>query len=563
MLGSELLLKCLEEQGVVDVFGIPGGVLLPLYDVLKKSNINHILTRHEQGAIHAADGYSRSSDKVGVCFATSGPGATNLLTGLATAHMDSVPLVAITGQVGKSFLGKDSFQEADTTGFSQPVTKNNYLVTDARDIPSIVKEAFYIAKTGRPGPVLIDIPKDVFTQEVKDIPEGKIRERVIKKLANPEISESQIQRVVEALKEAEKPLIFIGGGVTSDACEALLNIATREQIPVACTLMAKGIFPPDNPLYLGMVGMHGMPGANFAIQNCDLLLAVGLRFDDRVTGDLDKFSQKSTVIHVDLDGAEIGKNKHAEIPVVAASCDFFYALENKLTKIKSTKNWLNLIEEKCCKLYNNNNDSICPQELMCRINDEVDNDTIIVTDVGQHQMWAALFVHPTKPKSFLTSGGLGTMGYGLPAAIGAQVANPKKKVILLTGDGSFQMNLQELAVIKQNKLPIKMFIINNGCLGMVRQWQELFFDKNYAESCLEYSPDWEILASAYGISGQKVTSDQEKDQIVKDCIRSDFPCLVDIKVDPNANVYPIVPAGCCIDEMWGRWNDAKNISSLG
>ncbi|SMB91721.1 acetolactate synthase, large subunit [Desulfonispora thiosulfatigenes DSM 11270] len=563
MLGSELLLKCLEEQGVDDVFGIPGGVLLPLYNVLRTSNINHILTRHEQGAIHAADGYSRSSNKVGVCFATSGPGATNLLTGLATAHMDSIPLIAITGQVGKSFLGKDSFQEADTTGFSQPVTKHNYLVTDARDIPSIVKEAFYIAKTGRPGPVLIDIPKDVFTQELTNIPEGKIRERVIKKLAKPEINDCQIQRVVEALKNAQNPLIFIGGGVTSDASPALEKIATKHQIPVACTLMAKGLFPPNSPLYLGMVGMHGMPGANYAIQNCDLLLAVGLRFDDRVTGDLNHFAKGAKVIHVDLDGAEIGKNRNVEIPVVADSSDFFNSLEKSLKKVKSTKDWLSLIEEKSCKLYNKNNDLISPQELLGKINDLVDDDTIIVTDVGQHQMWSALFVHPTKPKSFLTSGGLGTMGYGLPAAIGAQVANPKKKVVLITGDGSFQMNLQELAVIKQCKLPIKIFIVNNGCLGMVRQWQELFFDKNYAQSSLEFSPDWEILASSYGILGQKITNNEKKDKVIKECIESDFPCLLDVKVDPEANVYPIVPAGCSIDEMWGRWNDEENISSLG
>lgn len=563
MLGSELLLKCLEEEGVKEVFGIPGGVLLPLYNVLKKSNIKHILTRHEQGAIHAADGYSRSSNKVGVCFATSGPGATNLLTGLATAHMDSIPLVAITGQVGLDFLGKDSFQEADTTGFSQPVTKHNYLVKDAKDLPSVVKEAFYIATSGRPGPVLIDIPKDVFIQELTDIPKATIRERILKKLARPEINYNQLIKVVETLEKAKKPLIFVGGGITDKASEALTRVAEKFQIPVANTLMAKGVFPPTSPLFLGMVGMHGTTKANWAVQNSDCLLAVGLRFDDRVTGDLKKFAPNAKVIHVDLDAAEIGKNCSINIPIVADSFDFFTSLEEKLENVNSTEEWLEQIKINTSKSFKEKSTLINPEEVLEVVDELVDDNTIVVTDVGQHQMWAALFVHPTKPKSFLTSGGLGTMGYGLPAAIGAQVANPHKKVVLITGDGSLQMNLQEFAVIKQLRLPIKILIINNGHLGMVRQWQGMFFDANYSESSLEYSPDWEVLASAYGIYGKKVDQHGGLEKAITESYESDFPCLLDIKVDPNANVFPMVPAGCSIDKMWGRWSDEKNISCLG
>jgi len=565
MLGSELLLKCLEEQQVELVFGIPGGVVIPLYDVLNKSNIKHILTRHEQGAVHAADGYARSTGKVGVCFSTSGPGATNLLTGLATAYMDSSPVVAITGQVVKSLLGRDSFQEADTVGLSQSVTKHNYLVKDANDLPDIVAEAFYIAAHGRPGPVLIDIPKDVFTQEVLKTRKPKIRKHILNKLAKPEISDHQFQKAVEALKNSKRPLILVGGGVTCavGAHQFLTQVAVNNEIPVAVTLMGKGVFPAQNPLYLGMVGMHGTAQANWAIQNCDCLLAIGVRFDDRVTGQLDGFAPKAKIIHVDIDAAEIGKNRTVHIPIVGDSYDFLKMLAQKLWGIKNSKDWLKQIEHKISFQEEVSTGLLDPQDVMETVNDLLDEDTIVVTDVGQHQMWAALFVHPQSPRSFITSGGLGTMGFGLPAAIGAQMANPHKKVVLLTGDGSFQMNLQELAVIKQWDLPIKILLINNGCLGMVRQWQELFFQGNYAETNLEASPDWEQLACAYGIKGLTVRNHCEKENILKTAISSKGPFLIDLKIDSCANVYPIVPAGCSLDQMWGRWENEAHASSLG
>ncbi|MDK2822741.1 MAG: acetolactate synthase large subunit [Clostridia bacterium] len=564
MLGSELLLKCLEEKQVKLVFGIPGGVVIPLYDVLKKSNIKHILTRHEQGAAHAADGYARSTGKVGVCFATSGPGATNLLTGLATAYMDSSPVVAITGQVAKAFLGKDSFQEADTVGLSQPVTKHNYLVRDANEIPDIVAEAFYIATHGRPGPVLIDIPKDVFTQEVSEIREPKIRKHIITKLEKPVLNEIQLGKALELLKHSKRPLILAGGGVTQaeGSYEFLRQVAMNNEIPVAVTLMGKGVFPADNPLFLGMVGMHGTTEANWAIQNCDCLLAIGIRFDDRVTGKLEEFASKAKKIHVDIDAAEIGKNCAVDVPICADSYDFLKMLSQKLRGIKINKDWLKQIElnKSIQKVSHSHLD---PQEVMATINSLVDEKTIVVTDVGQHQMWAALFVHPHYPRGFITSGGLGTMGFGLPAAIGVQMANPEKKVVLITGDGSLQMNIQELALIKQWNLPIKIFLINNGYLGMVRQWQELFFNENYAETSLEAGPDWEKLAQAYGIKGKTLRTPYECKESLNTAISSREPWLMDIKVDPGANVFPMVPAGCSLDQIWGSWKNEAHVSSLG
>lgn len=563
MIGAELLLKCLEEENVEMVFGIPGGVLLPLYNVLKKSKIKHILTRHEQGAAHCADGYARASNKVGVCFATSGPGATNLLTGITTAQMDSSPIVAITGQVGSSYLGKDSFQEADTTGLTQPITKHNYLVKDANQLPSIIKEAFYIASHGRPGPVLVDITKDVLTQEISPDIQGHIRPRIEKKLAKPVIPEKQITRVVELVRDSNKPLIFAGGGMGVEASEFLQKIAIENEIPVAVTLMGKGSFPANHPLYLGMVGMHGTTQANWAIQNCDCLLAIGVRFDDRVTGELATFAPSAKIIHVDIDAAEIGKNCPVEVPIVGDSADFLKEFSERIFKPKNTKEWLEKIENN--KVINKtiSNNFINPENLLAEIDSLLDKDTIIVTDVGQHQMWAALFLNPRRPKSFLTSGGLGTMGFGLPAAIGAQFANPEKKIILITGDGSLQMNIQELAVIKQFALPIKIVLLNNGCLGMVRQWQELFFDANYAESSLETGPDWEKLAAAYGIKGKNIKDEKEKEKYLQKALEDDAPCLLNIQVDPRANVFPIVPAGASIDEMWGRWDDETHLSSLG
>jgi len=565
MLGAELLLKSLEEQGVDLVFGIPGGSVIPLYDVLKKSSIRHILTKHEQGAVHAADGYARVTGRPGVCFATSGPGGTNLVTGLATAQMDSSPVIAITGQVGNGFLGKDSFQEADMIGLSLPVTKHSYQIKDANDIPNIVAEAFFVATQGRPGPVLIDIPKDVFSQKVLEIKKPSVRKRLLEKLKKPELDLNQVDKAVETIKKAKKPLILVGGGVNnSEGSPRLLQeFAMKNEIPVAQTLMGKGVFPADHPLFLGMVGMHGTIEANLAMQNCDCLLAVGVRFDDRVTGKVEGFAPKAKVIHVDIDAAEHNKNRALDIPIVGDSKEFLQVLCEKLWASRNNKEWLRQIRLQNPVGKVDVGKELDPEGVMGLINSLLDEDTVVVTDVGQHQMWAALFVHPQKPRSFITSGGLGTMGFGLPAAIGVQMACPEKKVILITGDGSLQMNIQELAVIKQWNLPIKIFMINNGSLGMVRQWQELFFQENYAESILEVGPDWEKLAGAYNIKAKTLCETRELKDTLHSFITSGEPWLVDIKVDPGANVFPMVPAGCSLDQMYGSWKNEAHVSSIG
>lgn len=565
MLGAELLLKSLEKQGVELVFGIPGGSVIPLYDVLRKSSIKHVLTKHEQGAVHAADGYARVTGRPGVCFATSGPGATNLVTGLATAQMDSSPVIAITGQAASPFIGKDSFQEADMIGLSLPITKHSYQVRDAHDIPSIIAEAFFVATQGRPGPVLIDIPKDVFTQRVSEIKEPLIRKHLQEKFKKPQLDLKQVANAIEALKKSKRPLLLVGGGVNQvpGSSQLLQGFAMKNEIPVTQTLMGKGVFPSDHPLFLGMVGMHGTIEANWAMQNCDCLLAIGVRFDDRVTGKVEGFAPKAKVIHVDIDASEHNKNRAADISIVADSKDFLQALCEKLWASKGNKDWLRQILLQNPGATVNVNGELDPEGVMSLLNSLLDEDTVVVTDVGQHQMWAALFVHPQKPRSFITSGGLGTMGFGLPAAIGAQMANPEKKVVLITGDGSLQMNIQELAVIKQWKLPIKIFLINNGSLGMVRQWQELFFQENYAESILEVGPDWEKLAEAYGIKAKTLWKTRELADTLDSSINSGEPCLVNIKVDPGANVFPMVPAGCSLDQIWGSWKNEAHASSLG
>ena len=551
MIGAELLLKCLEEKQVDTVFGIPGGVLLPLYDVLPKSNIHHVLMRHEQGAAHAADGYARSTGRVGVCFATSGPGATNLLTGLGTAMMDSVPVVAITGQVAQHLIGKDSFQEADTIGFSLSSTKYNYLVKNAEDIPNIVNEAFYIATSGRPGPVLIDVPKDVLVQIVTKTKKPVIRKHVEKKLATPRLNVNQLQKAVKAIKEAKKPLFLAGGGVIMGNGEALLEkVAEKLQIPVAVTLKGKGAYPGDRPLFLGMAGMHGTVKSNYAIQEADLIIAIGMRFSDRVIGRVDCFAPKATIIHVDIEAAEIDKNVKTHIPMVGDVVDFLQEVDIQVDSIRSTTAW----QEELASIHKSKpipETGVQPENLLQCINDLMDDKTIVVTDVGQHQMWSALYLHPKGRKSFLTSGGLGTMGFGLPAAIGAQIANPDKRVVLITGDGSFQMNLQELAIVKQYNLPINIVLLNNGCLGMVRQWQELFHNSNYSQTLFEFSPDWELLAQAYGIQGVKIETKEAGCEEFKKAYEKKEPVFLDFRVDDRANVFPMVPAGCSLDEIWG------------
>ncbi len=551
MIGAELLLKCLEEKNVDKVFGIPGGVLLPLYDVLPKSNIQHILMRHEQGAAHAADGYARSTGKVGVCFATSGPGATNLLTGLGTAMMDSVPVVAITGQVAQHLIGKDSFQEADTIGFSLSSTKYNYLVKDAEDIPAIVEEAFYIAQTGRPGPVLIDVPKDVLMQIVTKTKKPVVRKHVLKKLATPKININQLNKAFEAIKKSKKPLIIAGGGIVIGRAEKeLQEVAQKLRIPVAVTLMGKGSYPSGDDLFLGMVGMHGTVKGNYSIQESDLIIAIGMRFSDRVVGRSDGFAPKAKIIHVDIEAAEIDKNVVTDIPIVADCKEFLTNVDKNIEGPLNTEPWIKEIQG-VNKKKPIPEEGIQPENLLQFINEYIDDKTIVVTDVGQHQMWSALYIHPKGEKSFLTSGGLGTMGYGLPAAIGAQVANPDKRVVLVTGDGSFQMNLQEMAIVRQYSLPITIVLMNNRCLGMVRQWQELFHESNYSQTLFEFSPDWELLAQAYGIKAAKIEGKEEVDKVFTENYDGREPAFLDYRIDCKANVFPMVPAGCSLDEIWG------------
>ena len=503
MLGAALLLSALEAQGVDVVFGLPGGSVIPLYDCLKDFNIRHILTRHEQGAVHAADGYARATGKVGVCFATSGPGATNLVTGIATAQMDSIPLVCITGQVSSPLLGKDSFQEAYTVGICQPVTKHTYAITKASEIPDVVAEAFFVAKTGRPGPVVIDIPKDIFTQEAPPaIDGGKVRERVALKFKAYTINKEQVRKAAKMLTEAQKPVMIVGGGVNiSEKNHRLLTqLVEKTQIPVSETLMGRGVFTNEGVLNLGMLGMHGTTAANYAVQNADVILAIGMRFDDRVTSDVSKFAPKAKIIHVDIDPAEIGKNVVVDLPIVADSEEFLTVLNEVLAAVAIRQGWLDELKAHTKMVKSPANSVLPPKEMFAVIDKLLDEDTIVVTDVGQHQMWAALFLNPRRTRRFLTSGGAGTMGYGFPAAIGAKFGQPDKKVVLITGDGSFQMNLQELAVVKKFRLPIKICLVNNGYLGMVRQWQEMFHNGNYAETTLDAAPNWQRLAQAYDIN---------------------------------------------------------------
>lgn len=559
MIGADILLSCLEKQGVDLVFGLPGGAVIPLYDRLKHFGVKHILMRHEQGAVHAADGYARATGKVGVCFATSGPGAANMMTGLGTASMDSIPLVMISGQVASSLLGKDSFQEAYVTGMADAVTKASVMVTDASQIPQVLADAFYIASHGRPGPILVDIPKDLFTQDVKN-PDLDVEptERYRRKLKNSVITREQIRKVGRMLAEAKKPLIIIGGGVnTTEAVRKnVLTVVDQLDVPISQTLMANGVIPGDHKNFVGMVGMHGTTDGNYAIQNCDLLLAVGMRFDDRVTSDTSRFSQHSKKIHVDIDSSEIGKNVQVDIPIVGDAAEFFELLAGEVADENADHSaWRQEIADHYRPLKHGDPDSLPPMELCDIINKELDENTIVVTDVGQHQMWAALFLHPKGPRHFLTSGGLGTMGYGLPAAIGAQFGKKDERVILITGDGSFQMNEQELCIVKEFSVPLKIVMFNNGYLGMVRQWQEMFNDANYAATPLEVGPDWEKLMSAYDIPYRCITTLDEAEAQLPALLKQDGPLFIECKINRLSNVYPMIPAGCSLDEIVGEFED--------
>ena len=554
--GAKLLIEGLQREGVETIFGYPGGVVLPIYDELYDSPLRHILVRHEQAAAHAADGYARASGRVGVCLATSGPGACNLVTGIATAYMDSIPIVAITGQVPTSLLGNDAFQESDITGITMPVTKHNYLVKKAYDIPRILQEAFYIAGTGRPGPVLIDIPKDVSTGTVETDPPRV--ETVSLRGYQPTYKghQRQIDRAVELLTLAERPLLYAGGGVIlSNASEELVRFAEQMMIPITTTLMGLGAVPGDHPLNLGMLGMHGTEYANYAVTECDLLIAVGVRFDDRVTGKIDTFAPHAKIIHIDIDPAEIGKNKKVDVPIVGDVRNILGELVQKLQKMGHYQTWHEKIKgwKKKHPLRYKDDGKLRPQYIIQQLSALLEEDDIIVSEVGQNQMWTAQYYCFRKPRTWITSGGLGTMGYGLPASMGVHYARPDKTIFDIAGDGSIQMNIQELGTIAQYKIPVKIAILNNQYLGMVRQWQELFYDRRYSFTELP-AVDFVKIAQAYGIDGIRVESRDEVQSALKTAINTPGPFMLDFRIEREENVYPIVPPGAANNEMIGGNN---------
>jgi len=551
MTGAEALLEAMRCEGVEVIFGYPGGSLLPIYDTLYDSRgLRHILVRHEQGAAHAADGYARASGRVGVCMATSGPGATNLVTGIATAYMDSVPIVAVTGQVPTFAIGKDSFQEVDITGITMPITKHNYLITDPQEIARTIKEAFYIARSGRPGPVLIDFPRDMQTAEI----EFHYPDRIDLPGYRPTVEghPKMIQRAAELLSSAQRPLIYGGGGVnTADAQAELLALAERVDAPVTMTLLGKGGFPEDHALYLGMPGMHGTAYANYALHEADVIIAVGTRFDDRVTGKLDMFARNAKFIHIDIDPAEIGKNVVPVLPIVGDVKKVLGLLVNKASRT-SHPDWRKTVDGwKQQYPMGWKGDGLKPQFIIKEIHKATKGNAVIVTEVGQNQMWAAQWYPCKRTRQFLSSGGLGTMGYGFPAAMGAQVACPKDVVWDIAGDGSIQMNIQEMATCVKEKLPVKIAVLNNGYLGMVRQWQTLFFKDRLSHTDIAVgTPDFVKLAEAYGAVGIRVTKESEVAGAIKKAMSvKDRPCLIDFLIDRGENVMPMVPAGGTVDDM--------------
>ena len=564
--GARILLECLSRLGINEIFGYPGGAVIPIYDELYSfKEIKHYFARHEQGAVHEADGYARSTGKVGACLATSGPGATNLVTGIMTAHMDSIPLLVITGQVSSSLLGKDAFQESDIVGITVPITKNNYLVQDIKDLPRILKEAYYIASTGRPGPVLVDIPRDIQLQEIPYDEFNKIYENNFTLEGyNPvyEGHKGQIKTAIKMIKDSKKPLIIAGAGILkAHAYEELKEFVEKTNIPVAMTLLGLGSFPGNHELALGMIGMHGTTYANYAANEADLIIAAGMRFDDRVTGNPQKFIPNAKIIHIDIDPAEIGKNKLIDVPIVGDLKNVLTDLNEKAPKV-SHDEWLKQIKKwkkDYSLIYRKTKDDILiPQEILSEIDKITKGNVIVATDVGQHQMWAAQFLTFNNPYSILTSGGAGTMGFGLPAAIGAQVANPNKKVLAVVGDGGFQMTFQELMLIKEYNLPVKIFIINNSYLGMVRQWQELFHEKRYSSVDLSYNPDFIKIGEAYGIKSIQLKNKKDLKKNLKKILESDEAVLVECIVEKEENVYPMIPAGKDVSCIVGKRGVLEN-----
>lgn len=554
--GAEILLRCLQEEGVDTVFGYPGGAVLPIYDALFESSIRHILGRHEQGVAHAADGYARATGKVGVCIATSGPGATNLVTGIATANMDSIPMVCFTGQVGTPLIGRDAFQEADITGITMPITKHNYVVERTEDVARTVKEAFYIASTNRPGPVVVDLPKDVMERSIDYKPEEvEINLRGYRVMKG--YNSGQVISAVELIKTAKRPVIYAGGGViSSNASAELRELALKRKIPVTTTLMGMGAFPGNNYLNLGMLGMHGTRYANYAIGESDLLIAIGVRFDDRVTGNIATFAPHARVIHIDIDAAEIGKNVDVDVPIVGQVKEILQGINQRLDEVTEYWEWHQTIdrwkEEFPLRYGTSCEGRIMPQNVIEKIYDLTRGNAIITTEVGQNQMWAAQYYKFEHPRTFLTSGGLGTMGYGLPAAIGAKIGRPDLPVIDIAGDGSIQMNIQELATAVQYQLPVIVCILNNQFLGMVRQWQGLFYGGRYSYTDMSHQPDFVKLAEAYGAIGIRVSREEELNQALEQALQAtDRPVVLDILVEREADVYPMVPPGGSLSQMLG------------
>ncbi len=572
--GAEILLKALTDQGVEVVFGYPGGAVLPIYDeIFKQNRLRHILVRHEQAAVHAAEGYARSTGKVGCVLVTSGPGSTNAVTGLLDAMLDSTPMVCLTGQVPTSLIGNDAFQEADTTGITRPCTKHNYLVKDVNDLARVVHEAFYVAKTGRPGPVVIDLPKDVMTAKGKYVGIGKVRHKSYIPKVKGDLE--RIEEAVELMANAKKPILYFGGGVINSG-NAAIDLAAKlvklTGFPFTQTLMGLGSVPASNPQFLGMVGMHGTYEANLAMHGCDVMVCIGARFDDRVTGKTSAFSPHSKKIHIDIDPSSINKNIMVDVPIVG---DVGHVLEDMIrvwkakqlhVDEKALKNWWRTIDgwrSKDCLRYVNSKKLIKPQYAIERLYELTkDRDPIIATEVGQHQMWAAQFAKFDVARHWLTSGGLGTMGFGLPAAMGAQVAFPDKLVVNIAGESSIQMNIQEMATLAQERLAVKIFILNNQYLGMVRQWQELLHGGRYAESHMDVHPDFVKLAEAYGAKGRRVDKPAELDAAIMEMIETPGAFILDVRTDASENVFPMIPAGAAHNEMlMGPEDEAENPSS--
>ena len=556
--GSKMLLKCLANEGVEYIFGYPGGKVIPIYDAIyDEKKIKHILVRHEQCAAHAADGYARATGKTGVCLATSGPGATNLITGIANAYMDSVPIVAITGQVATEVIGTDAFQEADITGITAPITKHNYLVKHVKDLPGVIKEAFYIASTGRPGPVLIDIPSDVQNALIDEQTKGEINLPGYKPTIKGNLK--QIRAAAKKIHQSRKPVIFSGGGViASNASSLLQEFAEYAKIPVITTLLGKGSYPENKELSIGMAGMHGSRYANMAFVNTDLIIGIGVRFDDRITGKLSEFAKNAEVIHIDIDPAEIGKNVKVDIPVVGDAYSILGDMIIEYKKIVEEKGaadfseWTDIVadwKKKFPVYYDKNSNLLKPGFILETLQELTKGEAIICTEVGQNQMWAAQYCKILEPRTFISSGGLGTMGFGLPASIGAQFGRPDKMVFDIAGDGSIQMISQEFATAVTNNLPIKIILLNNGNLGLVKQWQELFFKERYSATCVRGCVDFVKLVEAYGGVGIRVKEKNEVEKAIKEAIKIKNLVLIDFWIDPNENVFPFVAPGASISEM--------------